>query len=268
MAEYCKECGRKLNFFTKAREDTCLHCFNEENLARIAEENEESCEFCGAPLPKESNFCLKCGRALTSTKEQKCESCGTSNSAEALFCSFCGEKIVYSASQAQPHLQSQEQALVYDPEAQSSLQASQPSDRELVRYDRQDTQAYESPQPATGGQQRNVNYSYPSSQDNAYERPQQVPVSVFQTDRKNPGVAAVLSFFWAGLGQIYNGQLMKGIGFIVLYAFSVLLCFVLIGFIILPIVWIIGIADAYSTAKAYNERQLQNDRLYYASLRR
>jgi TM2 domain-containing membrane protein YozV len=178
-----------------------------------------------------------------------------------------GEKIVYSASQAQPHLQSQEQALVYDPEAQSSLQASQPSDRELVRYDRQETQAYESP-PATVAKQPHLNYSYPPSQGNAYENPQQIPVPVFQTDRKNPGVAAVLSFFWAGLGQIYNGQLMKGIGFIVLYAFSVLLCFVLIGFIILPIVWIIGIADAYSTAKAYNERQLQNDRLYHASLRR
>ena len=83
---------------------------------------------------------------------------------------------------------------------------------------------------------------------------QQVSRPAFVPDRKNPGVAAVLSFFWAGLGQIYNGQLMKGIGFIVLYAFSVLLCFVLIGFIILPIVWFIGIWDAYSTAKSYNDR--------------
>jgi HEAT repeat protein/uncharacterized membrane protein YkvA (DUF1232 family) len=67
VAEHCKECGRKLNFFTKARKDLCLHCFNEENLARIAEENEGSCKFCGAPLPKESNFCLKCGKQLDST---------------------------------------------------------------------------------------------------------------------------------------------------------------------------------------------------------
>jgi len=28
---------------------------------------------------------------------------------------------------------------------------------------------------------------------------------------KNPGVAAVLSFFFSGLGQIYNGQILKGI---------------------------------------------------------
>ena len=34
---------------------------------------------------------------------------------------------------------------------------------------------------------------------------------------KNPGLAAVLSFFYMGLGQIYNGQISKGIIFIVVY---------------------------------------------------
>jgi len=47
----------------------------------------------------------------------------------------------------------------------------------------------------------------------------------------------------------------------VLYAFSVLLCFVLIGFIILPVVWGMGMWDAYNTAKRYNDR-------IYASLAR
>src|SRR5665811_1332259 len=59
-----------------------------------------------------------------------------------------------------------------------------------------------------------------------YEQYQQAPTStvpVYFSDRKNPGVAVVLSFFWAGLGQIYNGQLAKGIGFTMLYGFSVLL---------------------------------------------
>lgn len=104
-----------------------------------------------------------------------------------------------------------------------------------------------------------------------YEQFQQAPTSpvpVYFPDRKNPGVAAVLSFFWAGLGQIYNGQLAKGIGFMVLYGFSVLLIFVLIGLLLAPIVWLIGMWDAYHTAQQYNERQLQNERLYYDSLRR
>ena len=113
-----------------------------------------------------------------------------------------------------------------------------------------------------------ANHDYLPAHDYPYEHPQQVPAPVFQTDRKNPGVAAVLSFFWAGLGQIYNGQIMKGLGFMVLYAFSVLLIFVMIGFILVPTVWIFGIWDAYDTAKQYNERQLQNEKLYYASLMR
>lgn len=28
---------------------------------------------------------------------------------------------------------------------------------------------------------------------------------------RNPGIAAVLSFFWTGVGQIYNGEIVKGI---------------------------------------------------------
>src|ERR1700748_729587 len=37
---------------------------------------------------------------------------------------------------------------------------------------------------------------------------------------KSPGLAAVLSFFWSGLGQIYNGEISKGILLIVLAAVS------------------------------------------------
>lgn len=71
---------------------------------------------------------------------------------------------------------------------------------------------------------------------------------------KNPGVAAVLSFFVAGLGQIYNGQIGKGILIIVLYFLSVLLMFVLIGFITTPILWIYGMIDAYKTAERINKQ--------------
>jgi TM2 domain-containing membrane protein YozV len=72
---------------------------------------------------------------------------------------------------------------------------------------------------------------------------------------KNPGVAAVLSFFIAGLGQIYNGQIGKGIGFIIAYFISALLMFVLIGFITTPILWIWGMVDAYKTAERINREQ-------------
>ncbi|WP_096199226.1 hypothetical protein [Bacillus sp. FJAT-45350] len=69
---------------------------------------------------------------------------------------------------------------------------------------------------------------------------------------KNPGLAAVLSFFFAGLGQIYNGQIGKGIAFIVAYFISALLMFVIIGFITTPILWIWGMIDAHKQAEAIN----------------
>lgn len=71
---------------------------------------------------------------------------------------------------------------------------------------------------------------------------------------KNPGLAAVLSFLIAGLGQIYNGQFAKGIIFIIVYFFSWLLMFVLIGFITTPILWIWGMYDAYKVAERHNKR--------------
>ncbi|MCI0453925.1 MAG: hypothetical protein L0Y68_02880 [Candidatus Dadabacteria bacterium] len=69
---------------------------------------------------------------------------------------------------------------------------------------------------------------------------------------KNPGIAAVLSFFFTGLGQIYNGQIGKGILFIIFQIISILLMFSGIGFITFPIIWIWGMVDAYKTAEKIN----------------
>lgn len=70
---------------------------------------------------------------------------------------------------------------------------------------------------------------------------------------KNPAIATILSFFFMGLGQIYNGQIGKGVGFIVLYSISWLLMFIIIGFITTPILWIWGMIDANNSAKKINE---------------
>ncbi|OES44157.1 hypothetical protein [Domibacillus iocasae] len=71
---------------------------------------------------------------------------------------------------------------------------------------------------------------------------------------KNPGIAAVLSVFWTGVGQIYNGQIIKGLILIVVQMINSALMWVLIGFITFPIVWIWGIYDAYKTAERMNKR--------------
>jgi len=73
---------------------------------------------------------------------------------------------------------------------------------------------------------------------------------------KNPGLAAVLSFFYMGLGQIYNGQIAKGIVFIVAYSVSwVLLAsviFTIVGIITTPALFIYGMYDAYKSAEKIN----------------
>jgi len=71
---------------------------------------------------------------------------------------------------------------------------------------------------------------------------------------KNPTVAVILSFFIAGLGQIYNGEIKKGITFMVLYGISIALMAVVIGFITTPILWIAGMIDADQSAKRINEK--------------
>ena len=85
--------------------------------------------------------------------------------------------------------------------------------------------------------------------------PMQLPPQVIMVSPKSPGVAAVLSFFWAGLGQIYNGEIGKGILFMVLYLVSAFLMMVVIGFITTPILWIFGMVDAYKTAEKINASQ-------------
>jgi len=79
---------------------------------------------------------------------------------------------------------------------------------------------------------------------------------------KNPGFAAVASFFFAGLGQIYNGNILKGFILIVVQVFNVLLICSLIGLIfgiiLYPIVWAYGIYDAYKSAEKYNINISQN----------
>jgi TM2 domain-containing membrane protein YozV len=91
-----------------------------------------------------------------------------------------------------------------------------------------------------------------------------VPVSGCAAKRKelffvkNPGLAAVLSFLVCGLGQIYNGQIVKGIGLFVAAGISGLLCTVVIGFILLPAVWLYGIYDAYKTAERINKGAGEN----------
>jgi TM2 domain-containing membrane protein YozV len=71
---------------------------------------------------------------------------------------------------------------------------------------------------------------------------------------RNPIIAAVLSLIVAGLGQIYNGQITKGVLFIVAQLINGALLYVAIGFVTMPLVGLWAVIDAYLVAKRNNER--------------
>jgi TM2 domain-containing membrane protein YozV len=78
---------------------------------------------------------------------------------------------------------------------------------------------------------------------------------------KDVGIATVLSFFFTGVGQIYNGQIGKGIALIVVQMLNLALIFVLVGLVTFPLTWIYGIWDAKVTAERLNAEEVTAARL-------
>jgi TM2 domain-containing membrane protein YozV len=71
---------------------------------------------------------------------------------------------------------------------------------------------------------------------------------------RSPILAAILSLILSGLGQIYNGQVAKGVVFIVVQLINAALTTVLIGWVLMPIVGLWAMIDAYLVAKNNNAR--------------
>jgi TM2 domain-containing membrane protein YozV len=90
---------------------------------------------------------------------------------------------------------------------------------------------------------------------------QQTPPSFsanISSQQKNPVSAALCSVFVPGLGQVYNGELEKGIGIYIAeligWALTIFVGFYF--FFLFPILWIYGIYDAYTTANQMNSNQI------------
>lgn len=71
-------------------------------------------------------------------------------------------------------------------------------------------------------------------------------------NHKSPGVAVLLSLLLTGAGQIYCGKAGRGIAFFCAGLFAWVALFFIIGFILLPAVWIWAAVDAASLAKRQN----------------
>ncbi|MCL2142221.1 MAG: hypothetical protein FWH46_05035 [Methanimicrococcus sp.] len=77
------------------------------------------------------------------------------------------------------------------------------------------------------------------------------PSYLSSTQTKSPFLATILSFFWTGLGQVYNGKFWKGIFFL----FAVPIGFVCL-FIPGLILWVWCLWDAYKESEKMNNGEL------------
>jgi TM2 domain-containing membrane protein YozV len=67
---------------------------------------------------------------------------------------------------------------------------------------------------------------------------------------RSPILAEILSLIVAGLGQIYGGQVLKGLYFIVVQLVNTTLTTILIGWILMPTVGLWTPVGEYKTARA------------------
>lgn len=100
-------------------------------------------------------------------------------------------------------------------------------------------------------------------------------ISPEEKQKINPGLAAVFSFIFSGLGQIYNGQILKGLWIMIFSAAGMVLVIIgfvqiyfcimselfkwgeiflgsvilMLGLVIITALGIYNIYDAYNTAK-------------------
>lgn len=70
---------------------------------------------------------------------------------------------------------------------------------------------------------------------------------IFMT-RKNAGLAAILSFIFPGLGQIYNGDIVKAFLFII----GMIALGSTVGLVLTVPLWIWAVVDAYNSTEEIN----------------
>lgn len=104
--------------------------------------------------------------------------------------------------------------------------------------------------------QNNEQQDTSNQQDNSYqarseERTYTRPENVVYVKEKTTFISILLSFFFPGAGQVYNGNLKKGIYMIIGFWIGIF-----IFFIPAIIIWIYSMYDAYKEAKSINRGDL------------
>lgn len=72
-------------------------------------------------------------------------------------------------------------------------------------------------------------------------------------DGRNPLVAAVLSAVFPGLGHVYAREVEMGLFFAVSFLLAVFSLFFVVGFVLVPAIWLYAIYDAAKSAQRRDE---------------
>lgn len=70
--------------------------------------------------------------------------------------------------------------------------------------------------------------------------------------KKSPAIAALLSCIVPGLGQVYAGELYRGLALFAALGFSLCLIVLVIGIFTFFATWIFAVTDAYRMVKRQN----------------
>ena len=76
---------------------------------------------------------------------------------------------------------------------------------------------------------------------------------------RDPGIAALASFVWAGLGQIYVGKRLLGTGFALAQIANLWLIRFGIGYVTFMVVWVVAIVHAFRAAEASLDSVIEDD---------
>ncbi|WP_427888811.1 hypothetical protein ACQHIV_36110 [Kribbella sp. GL6] len=115
------------------------------------------------------------------------------------------------------------------------------------------------PTPPSAAQPTHATPPIPQPQPQPQQFYQPAPYQPFppmmpmqQIKAKNPGLACVLSILVPGLGQFLNGDIGLGIGMFVVAGIAWFSLLWVIGFLLLPAVYIWSAVEAYNAAQRWN----------------
>ena len=71
---------------------------------------------------------------------------------------------------------------------------------------------------------------------------------------KSPGIALLLSALFPGVGSMYAGKVGKGVALLAGYIVGWLLTGILVGFVVVPLMWVWAMVASYNDAVAWNAK--------------